>query len=265
LTLSLLFSLATAQAAVVTYSFGGSVTDNSLGTLFPGLLVGESYTGTFTLDEDATPILVNPGSSSYDPTNFEVTIEGTSYNVTTFTVWSSGPPDGFEFSIDFGGNAFGFLSLRATADIYSSPSVPTSVNISDFDVLARVSALDIDSIEDSGSITSIDADGCTLNLLLSYEDSTLVLDFDLVTTELTTWNGWMSVQESTFPLWSIPLPPLDLSIPISSPGFPQLGSIGVLTTLTTPTNGIICSVWETVDTGTPAVMPSARELMLLWE
>ena len=86
------------------------------------------------------------------------------------------------------------------------------------------------------------------------------------TTDPATWNVWMSVQTLTFPLWSIPLPPIDppISAPVPLPEFPQLGSIGVLTTLTTPTVGIICSDWQTVDTGTPAVMPSARELKELF-
>ena len=98
------------------------------------------------------------------------------------------------------------------------------------------------------------------NLQASYEGDTLTLDFQLSTAEPTTWNAWMSVQTFTFPLWSIALPPIELSTPISIPGFPQLGSIGVLTTLTTAGEGIVCSDWEAVDTGTPAIVSSAQEL-----
>lgn len=91
---------------------------------------------------------------------------------------------------------------------------------------------------------------CTLDLNLSYTGETLTMDFDLGTPEPANWNVWLSFQTTMLPLWSVSLPVIDPPTPFSIPisGFPHLGIIGFLTTLTTP-EGIICSDWETVDTG----------------
>jgi len=91
---------------------------------------------------------------------------------------------------------------------------------------------------------------CKLDLSLSYAGGTLTMDFDLSTPEAATWNVWINNQSSNISIVSIPLPPIHspISFPIQLPNFPSLGNIGVLTTLTTPTEGIICSDWETVDT-----------------
>ncbi|MHC4489590.1 MAG: hypothetical protein ACYSW7_10520 [Planctomycetota bacterium] len=108
-----------------------------------------------------------------------------------------------------------------------------------------------------------------VDLDLEYTDSTLTITFDLFTQEPTTLNLWLSVLNVTIPVWSIPLPTIDppISIPIPIPGFPSLGTIGVLTTLTTPEDGIILSDWETVDTGPipiGAVAPTEEELRRLF-
>ncbi len=96
----------------------------------------------------------------------------------------------------------------------------------------------------------MDVTACTLNTDLSFVGDTLNMGFYLGTQEPATWNVYLSVFDVLVPLFSIPLPALDqpISVPISIPGFPDLGGIGVLTTLTTA-DGIICSDWETVDTG----------------
>jgi len=114
-------------------------------------------------------------------------------------------------------------------------------------------------------------DPCTLSVNLSYVDDTLTMDFRVGTLERqTTWNVLMSIMNFTFPLWSVPLPainpPVDVSLPI--PSVPSLGTIGVLTTLTTSENGIICSDWATVDTGplsTREAVPTAKELKDLFK
>ena len=107
---------------------------------------------------------------------------------------------------------------------------------------------------------------CTLLLDPSYMGNTMNLDFTLGSQTAVTWNLWFSFQTITIPLWSFPLPVLDppINIPIPIQGFPQIGRVGFLTTLTTPGDGIVCSAWETVDTGAPAVMPTARELKELF-
>ncbi len=90
---------------------------------------------------------------------------------------------------------------------------------------------------------------CLLDFDLSFTGGTLNMDFTVGSTSPATWNVYLSVADIAIPLFSIPLPALDppISVPISIPGFPDLGGIGVLTTLTTA-DGIICSDWETVDT-----------------
>ena len=104
------------------------------------------------------------------------------------------------------------------------------------------------------------------DLELTYTSGTIELDFQLATSVPATWSVWLSLQSFTVPLWSFPLavidPPTAVNAPI--PGFPPLGTIGFLTTLTRPGEGIICSDWETIDTGTPTAVPSARELKELF-
>lgn len=94
---------------------------------------------------------------------------------------------------------------------------------------------------------------CTLGLNLGSTGGTLNMDFTVGTAAPATWNIYLSVFNVVLPLASIPLPAIDppLAVPIPIPGLPPLGGIGVLTTLTTPGDGIICSDWKTVDTGSP--------------
>ena len=135
-----------------------------MGELFPGLSVGEAYTGTFSVDPDATVVRDFGTAADYDGSFFGLTIEGNSYSVLDFNVWSTGF-DGVEF--DFvvptaSGNSIGFLSLRSTADLYSSPDVPTSYDFANFDQLARVSVRDFDNapfedVSDRGSVIGIAA------------------------------------------------------------------------------------------------------------
>ena len=135
---------------------------------------------------------------------------------------------------------------------------------------ANLDGSDIESVIvrdlDRPADISLNPGTCALELDLSYADSTLDMDVRLGTLEATTWNVWVSGQNFTIPLWSTPLPPVPpVAFPIPIPGFPQIGTVGFLTTLTTPQKGVICSVWETVDTGAPAVVPSARELKQLFQ
>ena len=94
---------------------------------------------------------------------------------------------------------------------------------------------------------------CVLTQDHSYTSGTLNMDFNLGLSTPATWNVYLSVANVAVPLFSIPLPTIDppISAPLSIPGFPDLGGIGVLTTLTTPVNGIICSDWLTVDISSP--------------
>jgi glucose/arabinose dehydrogenase len=104
--------------------------------------------------------------------------------------------------------------------------------------------------EDTGVVLKL-APICTLDLNLSYNGSTLTMSFEIGTQLPASWNVWVSFLNTTIPSWSVPIPVVDppISFPIPIPEFPSLGNIGFLTTLTTQENGIICSDWETLDTG----------------
>ena len=84
--------------------------------------------------------------------------------------------------------------------------------------------------------------------------STLSLNFDLGTVDPVQWNVWLSLQSTTIRLLSIALPVVDPSVKFgfSLPGFPALGTVGVLTTLVDPSKGIACSSWRTVNTSAAA-------------
>jgi hypothetical protein len=105
---------------------------------------------------------------------------------------------------------------------------------------------------------------CTLDLTPSLTEGMLTLDVQLGTQEPATWNIWLTAQNEIVRLLSVPLGVLDppVSVPFTIPFVPSLGTVGVLTTLTTPDHGIICSAFETVETGSSAegVASSTHEL-----
>ena len=96
---------------------------------------------------------------------------------------------------------------------------------------------------------------CTLKDALAYDaaSGTLTMNFTAGNQYPVTWNGWLSYQNTVTPLWSTPQPITDPPVPVSktySP-LPKVGIVGVLSTFTTPRNGITCSSWALVNTGIP--------------
>jgi hypothetical protein len=91
---------------------------------------------------------------------------------------------------------------------------------------------------------------CTDDVTLGYAGGTLSMNFTVGSSSPVTWNVYLSVFNIVVPFLSLNIPAFDppVAIPLALP-FPSLGGMGVLTTLTTPTDGIICSDWDTVDTG----------------
>jgi hypothetical protein len=97
---------------------------------------------------------------------------------------------------------------------------------------------------------------CTLSDALSYDatNSTLTMKFTVGNNEGTTatWGAWLtyqpdvikSVVSESFPVTNPPKP-----ITKTKSGLPKEGTVGVLSTLTTPKDGIVCSSWEQIDTG----------------
>ena len=101
------------------------------------------------------------------------------------------------------------------------------------------------------------------DLSLTYAGGALDIGFQLATSAPVTWNAWLSLQSSTVRLWSLPLPVIDPAIfrNIHVPDFPQSGRVGFLTTMTRPDAGIVCSDWQTIDTGSAPASPAAAELI----
>jgi hypothetical protein len=95
---------------------------------------------------------------------------------------------------------------------------------------------------------------CTLKDAASYGSGTLTMNFTVGNTAAATWNAWLVSQSTATPLSGFPI-----SQPITTPPVPitktatlsPSGTVGVLSTLTTPTKGIICSVYTQVNTGKP--------------
>ena len=146
----------------------------------------------------------------------------------------------------------------------ASELLDTSLSITSFgeDEEGELYVADIDP---NGAIYRI-VSALTCDLTLDYSDDILNLNLELGTPEPVTWNLWVSIQNAVIKVWSLPLPvvtpPISSTIP--APAFPQVGMIGMLTTLITAEEGLICSSWATVDTGTPESMPTGRELERLF-
>lgn len=96
---------------------------------------------------------------------------------------------------------------------------------------------------------------CTLADALSYNPttSTLTMNFTVGNTYGTVWNAWLTYQTTTTRLFStarpVTVPPVN--IVKTTTLSPNKGEVGVLSTLTTSTKGIVCSSFAKVATGTP--------------
>ena len=105
-----------------------------------------------------------------------------------------------------------------------------------------------------GNCGSTTTPPCTLKNALSYNSSTstLTMNFTEGNTAVDTWNAWLTDQNTMTNLFTV-------SQPITNPAqtitktttLSPEGTVGVLSTLTTPKKGIICSVYTQINTGTP--------------
>jgi hypothetical protein len=108
----------------------------------------------------------------------------------------------------------------------------------------------------SGNCGTTNFPPCTLKDTASYDTTTntLTMIFTVGNKAVTTWNAWLTSQNTIAALSGFPI-----TQPITNP--PVLitktatlspsGTVGVLTTLTTATKGIICSNYTQINTGTP--------------
>jgi hypothetical protein len=89
---------------------------------------------------------------------------------------------------------------------------------------------------------------CDDALTLSYTGGTLHLGFTLKTPTPASWSAWIGIQGSFYTLWSsVALPTIGPAVffDLPIPGFPPVGQVFMLTTLTTGSG--ICLDWKTVN------------------
>jgi hypothetical protein len=95
---------------------------------------------------------------------------------------------------------------------------------------------------------------CTLTDSPSYKAATktLTMKFTVGNDVATTWNAWLSYQNTVENLFSVSQPITSPAVTITKTAtLSPEGTVGILSTLTTSTDGIICSSYEQINTGTP--------------
>jgi hypothetical protein len=95
---------------------------------------------------------------------------------------------------------------------------------------------------------------CTLQDTLSYNSSsgTLTTKFLIGNPTAVTWNAWLTYQNTIQQLFSVSQPITNVPKTVTqTTNLSPEGTVGVLSTLTTSTQGIVCSSWAQTNTGTP--------------
>jgi hypothetical protein len=93
---------------------------------------------------------------------------------------------------------------------------------------------------------------CLLEDSLVYSNGTLTMNFTIGTPNPVVWDAWLVSNNSTLPLWSQTQPITEPQTAITKTlSIAPSGVVGVLSTLTTTKQGITCSTWNHVSTGTP--------------
>jgi streptogramin lyase len=92
---------------------------------------------------------------------------------------------------------------------------------------------------------------CALSQQMSYSNTTLTLGFNLHTQVAATWRAWLVTQSGSRQLLSKSVPVIDpaRTFVFTVPSTPVQGSVGVLSSLSNTSNGLLCSAWSTVNTG----------------
>ena len=94
------------------------------------------------------------------------------------------------------------------------------------------------------------ADACALGLGLSYSSGTLTMSFDIGETQPVKWNAWTVIGTAVTPVISTTLPALKRphAFTKSLPGIPKVGNVGISSTLSTSTAGLLCSDFKVINT-----------------
>jgi len=91
---------------------------------------------------------------------------------------------------------------------------------------------------------------CRNTLALTYSQNTLTLGFTIESKVPTTWKALAVTPFGTANLWSQEIPAVApaASVNVPIPGVPPVGTLGILTSLSTPALGVACFDWKTVNT-----------------
>lgn len=100
---------------------------------------------------------------------------------------------------------------------------------------------------------------CRDTLSLSYSAGTLHIGFTLRSPGPATWSTWAYSSFGVVNLWSVEIPVAlpEVSFDVPIPGFPAIGPLGIVTTLSTK-EGATCFDWNVVDTGGGASAQSVQ-------
>lgn len=92
---------------------------------------------------------------------------------------------------------------------------------------------------------------CTLTMQLSYANGTLTVGSTMGVQAAATWRAWLVSQSGSKPLWSKAIPVVNppRSFTFNFAGVAVQGNVEVLSVLSTPGNGVLCSASQRVNTG----------------
>jgi hypothetical protein len=171
----------------------------------------------------------------------------------TATVSSSGgtPPNGETVSFKSGKTVLGTGTLSSGKATFSDSKLTAGATTP----VTAVYAGDSDfQGSTSNTVEQVVYGPCTLTDSLSYNatSKTLTMKFTVGNIVATTWNAWLTDQNTIQELFTgsqpITNPPASVT---KTTTLSAEGTVGVLSTLTTPTNGIYCSSYRQIYTGTP--------------
>jgi hypothetical protein len=91
---------------------------------------------------------------------------------------------------------------------------------------------------------------CTLTQTVTKSGTTVTINYSIQTSAQMNWAVFLVVGHVSAPLIAVPLPTLATATSVSFPfpNFPTFGTVGWLTTLSTPTGGILCSDFDLIAT-----------------
>jgi hypothetical protein len=94
---------------------------------------------------------------------------------------------------------------------------------------------------------------CDQSVALSYNNGTLNVAYTIKSSVATTWTMIFRVLNIDFTMWTISVPPVPFTTTINLPiqGVPRIGMLTASSMLSTPSAGVVCGDYATVNTGTP--------------